>query len=414
MDLNLSYHQQAALRRKKCDSLIWRVFEAAKTELGVNNEDIKQYPDTPIFNPQTASTNESVEQYSLTGTLVASYEEQMFDEAYGKHSRAFHMALLDPTYQIFTSSNGHGSLIYKLEQSTLVVIGDPLCNTEELHMLMEALREFREPKRLKLVFMGVSHSFLPYADEKGWVKFKFGRERVINTLENAVLNQVAGKRMLTQNRHLLDAKRDALRICVYAPSITGTNSQLEQHLGEIYSNWCAVKNQNGCKRIPTFITSYSLFCQQNKTVFLYTTNSHGDANGLTMLRQLGFNAGFHIDPCISSGSAPRGTADLLMITAMKVLKRAEIPYLSLGVEPYLSLEEESNPSAFSSRVAYAAYQRVMSSKSVGGKRAHYDKFYPDPCFESNLYVVFPKKTFGIQEAMAIMGVAHIRPRHIFI
>ncbi|KAK2616753.1 hypothetical protein QQS21_000365 [Conoideocrella luteorostrata] len=416
MDSKTSCSQLSSPWPRDSRCLIQRLAQEAEREFaGSNgNNGNKKKPGKASSSPsESSSRRQSHEGRSLSDTIVVSEEEQILDDSYDQFSRTFHMVLLDPNYDIFTSPKRLGSIIYKIAQRTLIVVGDPLCSNDNLQAILEELRQFRRARRLKLAFMGVSESFLDFATKKGWSSFKFGCERVINPLNNEVLNKKSGKRMLGQNRQLLDPKRGGLKIGIYVPSATGINRQLERSLEQLYTNWCGTKHDRGMRNTQAFITAYDIFSQRTKTAFLYTTDAHGDICGMAMLRQLGVEAGFHVDPCIASADAPKGTTDLLMVTAMQILRRAEISYLSLGVEPCMALKEESKQLGMSDRLANAAYRKVTNYDKVVGKKTYNDKFHPDPSLQSNLYVVFPKAVFPLQEALAIMKVAHIRLKHIF-
>ncbi|KAG5970482.1 hypothetical protein E4U55_001657 [Claviceps digitariae] len=419
-------------------NLIHRFFDAAQSEFSSNSNASTRPPqhvhDAALSSSASTPASRSVisrrqshEGQSLSDTLVVSVEEQILDDTYDRHGRTFHMVLLDPNYRVFVSRQGHGSLIYKISHQTLVVVGDPMCSHDEMGLVLEDLRRFRRARRLRLAFMGVSDSFLAYASSQRWTSFKFGCERVVNPLTNDVLDKKAGKRMLSQNRQLLDRKRGGLRLDIYAPGMTGINPPLEKTLHHLYASWCRTKQEKGGgggnkNNTQAFITAYDIFAQRTKTAFLYVTDPDNNICGMAMLRQLGAEAGFHIDPCIAAADAPRGTTDLLMITAMQVLRRAGISYLSLGVEPCVALAsgghtKDDNTTCsrrvpLGERLANAVYRHVTDLQKVSGKKSYYDKFKPDPLLESGLHVVFPR-TLPIQETLAIMKVAHVRPKHMF-
>ncbi|KAG5986057.1 hypothetical protein E4U43_005693 [Claviceps pusilla] len=446
-------HSTKSLKQLSPPNLIHRLFSAAQREFSsdCSREPQQHLNDAALSTPSTPSSHsisrrQSHEGRSLSDTLVVSVEEQILDETYEHHSRTFHMVLLDPNYRVFVSRQGHGSLIYRIAHQTLVVVGDPLCSHDRMRLVLDDLRHFRRPRRLRLAFMGVSDSFLAYARSQRWTSFRFGCERVVNPLTNDVLDNKAGKRMLSQNRQLLDPERGGIRLDIYAPGITGINPPLEKTLHHLYTSWCRTKQERGGRgggnnnNTQAFITAYDIFAQRTKTAFLFAIGPDNNLCGMAMLRQLGAEAGFHIDPCIAATDAPRGTTDLLMITAMQVLRRAGISYLSLGAEPCVALaggrgrdgkdgkdgkdcKDDSNTCSRSrirsqwvplgERLANAAYRRVTDLEKVSGKKSYNDKFKPDPLLESGLHVVFPRTTLPIQEALAIMKVAHVRPKHMF-
>lgn len=351
------------------------------------------------------------EDHSLSGTLAATTMNRIPDETYDEYSRTFHMVLLDPSYQVYTSPTGRGSVMYKIENETMVIVGDPMCAKDDLGPLLEEIENFRHPTRLKLAFMGVGPWFAQYAESKGWDHIEFGSERVVNPMHNAVLEKQASKRMLAQCQHLLHPKQ-GLTMGFYAPSISGINSHLEHQLAQLYDDWRDTKGAKKSADAQAFITAYDLFSYRRRTAFLYMSDSEGEIAGMAMLRQLGAESGFYIDPCIASASAPKGITELLMVSSMRLLRRAEISHLSLGVEPFADLAARG----LLARAARSLYKMFTDTASVAGKKAYNDKFRPDPVLESSLYVVFPRAkkkkallpSFPVREAWAIMQVAHIQ------
>ncbi|OAQ57646.1 hypothetical protein VFPFJ_11736 [Purpureocillium lilacinum] len=325
------------------------------------------------------------------------------------------MGILDPEYQVFTSQHGWGTLVYKVRNGTLVVSGDLLAPPEHFQHLLGELAEFRKAKRLKLAFMGVSDTFAAYAQEQGWTTLRVGRERVLNPTTNKILlNQGAGKRMIGQNRRLLDPNRGRIDLGVYAPAINGIDSSMEAQIQVIYDQWRQGRNCRKAKGLQTFVTVYDLFSRRNITFFIYTKSQQGTINGFAGLRSVGAHSGFHLDPCVASSTAPRGITDLLIVTAMKMLRDAGVSYLSLGHEPFLDLGDMPNQNGMKARVARDMFHRVVDSAQLSGKRTFNDKFHPDESQSSDLYVVLPGGPSLVRQAAAVMHVANIKIRRLLV
>ncbi|GAO16360.1 uncharacterized protein UV8b_00282 [Ustilaginoidea virens] len=398
--------------------LIQDVFQHAQAELLASAAEATRGPrpsSTKAASSPAPSTRSRSSHGHASDTLVVSLDEQTLDESYSRYSRTLHMVLLDPSYHVFASPRGRGALLYKVAQRTLVVVGDPMCCKGEMGAMLDELQRFRSARRLRLAFMGVSESFLEHAHEKRWASLRIGRERVLNPLANKVLDRRAGKRILSQNRQLLDPDRFALRLAMYAPGVAGIDAGVEAALDALYGDWCAAKLAAGGGKTPqAFITSYQLFSHRSKTAFLLARDRDGRLCGMAMLREVGAHAGFHIDPCIAAPDAPRGTTDLLVVTAMRLLRRAGLSYLSLGVEPASEVGgggggDDGSRWRVGDMLANAAYRAVTRARDVQGKRAYYDKFHPDPALESSLYVVLPS-LFAWHEVLAVMKVAHVQAR----
>lgn len=336
-----------------------------------------------------------------------------FYHAYEQHSRTAHMGILDPSYQVFTSQHGHGSIVYKVKNRTLIVTGDPLCAPEQLDPLLEELRRHRADLGLKLAFMGVSESFANYIRERGWSTLHFGRERILNPISNPVLRKGAGKRMLSQTRQLVDANRGGLTIHLYSPSTASRELALEVELQRVYDCWREERNRKHGTGSRAFVTVYDLFSHPDKTIFIYTKDRSGCANGLATLRSLGANGGFHLDPCIASSSAPRGVSDLLVIAVMKLLSRTGIDYLSLGYEPFSDLRAIRGQSGIQAWFTQKGYRRAMQAVPVDGKAAYYNKFRPDDSKSSDLYIAVPRGIFQVQQSTALMHIANLEMSSLF-
>ncbi|KAM5344479.1 hypothetical protein ACJ41O_013015 [Fusarium nematophilum] len=336
-----------------------------------------------------------------------------FDHAYELYARTSHMGILDPEYKTFTSQNGHGSLLYKIHARTLVVSGDPLCSEESRIPLLEELRDFRKCHgRLGVAFVGVSEDFAGYLQRQGWTTLHFGHERVINTLTNKVLRNQASKRMVSQNRQLLDPKRGGISVRLYCPSVEGVDPALEAQLQDLYDEWRCERHRKQGDEFQTFVTVYDLFSYRESTIFLYTSDRSGQPNGFATLRALGAQTGFHVDPCIASPTAPRGITDLLITTAMRLLKAADIGYLSLGFEPLGCLEEIHGQTKLQSWLWKRGYDRMIKSVPVTGKAAYFGKFYPDDGLASKLFMCLPGKGLPVRESIALMQFANMNVRQL--
>ncbi|KAF4586046.1 hypothetical protein GQ602_005351 [Ophiocordyceps camponoti-floridani] len=337
-------------------------------------------------------------------------DDDAFDEAYRLHSQASHMGILDPSYQTFVSAQGHGALIYKIASRTLIITGDPLCPPSAYTALLSEVNTFRQSLNLKLALMNISEPFARHCRSQGHTVFRFGRERVLNPLTNKLLRAAAGKRILARNRHLLDPNRGGLSVGVYAPAVAGTVSRplLERELQRVYDNWRR-QRRDGRR---AYVTQYDVFSRPKHALFLYVLGPDRQPLGLAALRSVGARAGFHLDPCLAAPGSPSGITDLLVVAAMTLLRRAGIAYLSLGCEPLPDLDDGRR--GLGASLTRLGYRRVMRAVRLGGKKAYHDKFRPDDALGSDLYIAMPSVAVPVQQSLALMHVANIRLRRLFL
>ncbi|KAJ5780804.1 hypothetical protein N7457_005964 [Penicillium paradoxum] len=329
-----------------------------------------------------------------------------------QHGRVAHMGILDHSYRFFVNKSRTAALSFKVQNGVAVIGGDPLCSTDEIPELLEEFREYRLRYNWSIAFMGASESFLhDYAHPNGWTTIRFGIERVLNPQTNDVLLENSGKRMITQNRQLLNPNKGGNTLGVYAPAIHGTNPHLQTELIAIYDAWRAERN---CSASPqAFITVYDPFALPTLMTFIYTRNADKIVNGFAALRHLG-SGGYHVDPCIAAPGSAKGISDLLLIAAMALLNRAGVSYLGFGFEPLHALGSEDvigMPSPFE-RFTRDLYSRAFQRLPIGGKKAYHDKLRPDSTQDSALYLVFPPGVPGPRHLLAMAHMANISLRKI--
>lgn len=340
-----------------------------------------------------------------------------FDALYHSFSGTAHMCVLDPKYQIFVSRLGSGSLIYKIYNGVAVVAGDPLCAPAQAQALFDEFKTFLRGKHLKIIHYAASAAFAEHELKRGGVIMKFGRERVVNPLTSTFSQSKSGKRIASQCRQLLDPARAGISIGLYAPGLLGCDMALETEIQAVYDDWRWRRDNSSSAKgdapaaAQTFITQYDLFSQREITLLLYSWGPDGRINGVAGLRCLGAKGGFQLDPCVASEFAPRGITDLLVVASMQLLKAAGISYLSLGLEPFETLQLSGQRGLWA-EATMKIHRRVMTTVSAGGKKCYNDKFRPDDELASDVYIVLPKGTLHMREMMALMHVTNIKPKRL--
>ncbi|KAJ5971216.1 Lysylphosphatidylglycerol synthetase domain of unknown function DUF2156 [Penicillium vulpinum] len=320
------------------------------------------------------------------------------------HGRVAHMGILDHSYRFFVNKSRTAALSFKVQNGVAVIGGDPLCNKDEIPDLLSEFAAYRQQHHLSMAFMGASESFLnDYSKPNDWTTIRFATERVLNPQTNEVILENGGRRILTKCRQLTNKNKGGITMGVYAPAVHGTNEQLQSNLITIYDAWRAERNASASPQ--AFITVYDPFALPTLMTFIYTCTPDGTVNGFAALRRLG-SGGYHVDPCIAAPGSVNGISDLLLIMAMALLRRADISYLGLGVEPLQSLthEDVSGMPWPCKKVTRGLYGHAFHRLPIGGKKAYHDKFRPDPAQDSDLYLVFPS---GIPSPRHVLAMTHM-------
>ncbi|KAK1146783.1 hypothetical protein N8T08_002544 [Aspergillus melleus] len=321
-----------------------------------------------------------------------------------------HMGMLDRSYRLFVNKSHTAALCYKILNHVAIVSGDPLCEPTRFDSVLDEFASYRKEHSLGIAFMGASEAFAKYAQQRNWNTMQFGVERVLNPCTNDVLLERSSKRVIVQNRQLLNPDKGGITLGLYVPA-SGEDAAFQSVLMSIYDSWREHRNQSSTTP-QAFITVYDPFDYPNLMTFIYTRAADGTVNGFAALRRIGTHNGYHIDPCIAAPGAPKGISDLLTYAAMALLHHSNISYLSLGYEPLTELGEVTGMSPTLERLTRSLYHHTYQRLPIHGKKAYHDKLRPDPCQESGLYVIFPAGMPGMRQMVAMAHMANISIRKL--
>ncbi|KAL4746598.1 hypothetical protein BDW72DRAFT_184607 [Aspergillus terricola var. indicus] len=346
---------------------------------------------------------------SLKGTATAQDAERLALE-YGLPSQ---MGLLDPNYSIFINEQKSGGVCFKVLNKVAVVLGDPLCHSTQIPSLMADFKLYRRQKRWGVSVLGAGKELVEYSaytEEGTSTIVQFGHNRVLNPLTNEVIHETSGKRILTQNRQLLNPSKGGISLDIYTPSVHGTDYKLEWELSSIYHDWCIARNAT--EKPQAFITEYDPFLMPTLMTYIYARNSHGTVLGFAALRWVGMKGGYHVDPCIAGPGARKGITDLLLFASMAYLRQQGVSYLSVGYEPSESLAGISGLPGPLAPLTDRLYQFTFHRLPISGKRAYFDKFRPDDAQCEPVYLIFSSKLPRPRDVVAVAHAANIKLRRL--
>lgn len=303
------------------------------------------------------------------------------------------MGILDGSYSFFITRDLSAALCFKIINQICLVGGDPLCPSSLYPYLLSEFTAYRRTQNLGIIFIGASDEFLSYAlshntsGNNRWASIQFGVERVLNPVTNPVLFEQGktAKRIVSQNRQLLNPDKGGISIGIYNPSIH-RDFALQEKLREIYETWRKERNASRGK-VQAFITVYDPFAILGLMTFVYATDREGRPVGFAALRRIGANGGFHVDPCIAMPDAPRGLTDLLIFATLSLLNlryvhvfstlrfemvaltsRSGCNYLTFGYEPLMDAGRMEGMPGWMKKVAKKSHKRICKDVKVNGKK----------------------------------------------
>ncbi|KAL2837706.1 hypothetical protein BJY01DRAFT_220669 [Aspergillus pseudoustus] len=330
-----------------------------------------------------------------------------------KYGLVSHMGLLDPSYSVFVTDDRTGGICFKTLYRVAVVMGNPLCEPDDIHRLMYEFDQYRRRRRWDMSILGAGEESVRYFSgiKKKSTILQFGKERALNPLTNEVIHETNGKRIVTQCRQLLDPSKGGIKLETYIPSLQDPDPKLERDLAAIYDEWRLARNKSG--KPQAFITEYDPFLMPNLMTYIYARGPDGKVNGFAGLRWIGPKGGYHIDPCIAAPGARKGISDLLLFASMAYLRQSGVSHLSLGYEPSESLEPITEMSPTIAHLTQRIYRHTFRRLPISGKRAYFDKFKPDDEQDAPVYLIFPSRIPELRQVVAVAHVANISIRRLF-
>lgn len=118
-------------------------------------------------------------------------------------------------------------------------------------------------------------------------------------MTNPVLLEKTQKRIISQNRQLINPSKGGTTLGVYNPHVL-KDPGLQAKLVAVYDAWREARNNSGDPQ--AFITVFDPFAITGLMTYVYTMDRMGTPNGFAALRRIGANSGFHLDPYIAVGS----------------------------------------------------------------------------------------------------------------
>ena len=319
-----------------------------------------------------------------------------------------HGGILDKNYSFFVNKAHTAAISFIVKDKVAVVGGDPLCEPELFDAVFAEFKQYRKKHGLGMAIFGGSDVLLEYGKKRKWTSMRFGTERVLNPMNNPVLQEKAQKQVIRQNKQLLDPKRGGLTLGIYSPA-QGRDKHLQDQLVNVYEAWRAARNESGVAQAYT--TIYDPFAIPSLMIYIYTKAKDGVPNGFAALRRMGAKNGYYIDPCVAAPGAPRRITDLLYFAAMTLLNALGCGYLSIGMEPAHELEMSGFPAPLE-RLARRIHGRMFDGLRLAGKREYHDKFRPEEGLQAGLHLMFPGGIPGPRSLCAVIHFANISIRRL--
>lgn len=321
-------------------------------------------------------------------TQTASLDRNLLVEYLRRWGGSAANAVLDPCNKIFTTPGIEGVICYRDGTRCIITYGDPVCAPKDIPNLTTAFHRYCADLAKDIVYIGTLKSFTQWAlNNICGTSIEFGVELTINPQQDP-------KKYEGSNGQLLRGKvRHALREGVTVQEFKGDDAILEKQIEDVATAWLA-----GRKGPQVYIADVNLFDDRYGKRWLYATMK-GKVVGVVMLSLLKEHKGWLIDRLITN-QAPNGTSELLVTTALDILRAEGCEFVTFGPSPAPKLGEIKGLGNTSTWLARKGYGLAYRFLNLAGRHKFWEKYHPqsEPC-----YLMFSRKGLGLSE---ISGLIH--------
>lgn len=304
--------------------------------------------------------------------------------------------LLEPTVQTFIIDGIEGFVGYRIEGSHAVVFGDPVCSRADKPELALAFQKHCESKNLGVVYTIVSKEFADWSFKAlDACTVEFGETFILDPFQNPVNNK--GSHAVLVRKKVKHATKDGVVVQEY----TGSDPAIESEINAMATSWV------GRRRGPQiYLAHITLFNDKEGKRWFYATHQ-GKIVGLIVLNELKAKDGWLLNNQMLLQSAPNGTSELMIISALETLEKEDCHYVEAGPVTRKELGEIQGMNKAIEHMTRLVFKGAKHVFHLDGYEAFWTKF--DPKLNGS-YLSFPKKNIGYSSVRALMAAFNMSMR----
>lgn len=302
-------------------------------------------------------------------------------------------ALLDPSCHYYREPGLEGFIGYKIENRTAVVFGDPVCPPSNRERLVSGFHHYCSEEGWSVVYISASEEFARWAIlEECSLMIEFGNEFYIDP-HNDPRGHTGNHGSLVRRK-----VKHALKEGAVVKEYLSHDKELENAIEQVGIFWLEAR------RGPQIhISQVRLFNDPFGKRWFYA--QQGDrVVGAVVLNRLDRHGGWLMNHIVFAPDAPRGTPELLVVTALEAVAKEGCHYVTFGNSPSSQLGETQGMSAFSSWVAHLSFRVISKLFHLHGHKMFWDKFHPE---SRKSYLLFTDRRIGLKQLLALKNALNV-------
>lgn len=275
-----------------------------------------------------------------------------------------HLLYLNDKHIYWASSN-EVIIGFEVSSNVVVVLGDPIGNSQYFGEAIEEFRDFVDEYGYKVVFYGVSDEFLPMYYDHGYYFFKLGETALVDLEEFDISS--------SKNRDFRNVLSRFKRDGYYFEFkyIDNIDDELYRELQDISNEWLEGRSEIG----------FSLgfmdrrYLEHSPLAFIRKVDTDEIIAFASLMPKYDDNQSMSMDLMRFKKEVPNNTMTFLILNIILSLKDKEYKIFNLGMAPLSNVGENPN-SHFREKLAHLVFKYGNNIYGFKGLKNYKNKFRP--------------------------------------
>ena len=310
---------------------------------------------------------------------------------YGKNPISYVAIEKDKKY--YFSNNTDGVIAYVISNGVAVCAADPICNSENILILLSEFVTYCRQNDLNICFCQTSEDYCYEFRKMGFGIVKYGEEAMFKLDEYSI----AGKKAAKVRQAINNANRLNIQVSEYK-ILEKRDYDIEKEIMEVSKEWLSIKKSG---ELSFMLGSIGLDNPMDKRYFV-AFDENKKMLGFIVFVPFNGGKGYYADVTRRRKDAPIGIMEKIIINSFEIMKAEGVEYGSLGLAPLANVVEGDEKKPVVAKLLDFIYERL--NQFYGFKTLHqYKKKYGPTSWESKYLVYYPpvftpKIAYGILKA----------------
>lgn len=305
-------------------------------------------------------------------------------------------AILGSDCSIFQTPSCQGLIGYRRAKNCVIVLGDPVCPSNELPTLVNAFHTFCKEKGWEIVYIVASKQFSEWAKQNNFIqaRVEFGDELVLNPLLEDPRKQTGTHASLVRRK-----VRRALKQNITVKEYILPDLKIEKSLLDIGLAWLSARQGP-----QIHISNVHLFDNRMGKRWFYA-EQNGQILGVVVINQLQSHQGWLLNHLMTLPGAPPGIPEILVIQVLETLCNENCSYLTFGTAVKTKLGGIEGLGSFSTWASRQIFHWANKFFQLDRRKDFWGKFEPR---HMPLYLLFTRKQISLSEIKALMAALNVK------